>query len=235
MPRFLVFTLAAQIASFGDLAGHERRGGDTWPGRSALIGLIGGALGVRRDDRAGQERLRTLRFAVAAHEVGKSLRDYHTVQSVPSTIKRPATRADALRQGAAQHRLNTSITQRDYRTGVHHAVAAWDPDGANDLDAIAGAMRRPRFTPYLGRKSCPLSRPMAPIVVEAPNPLAALRSLPEALLEPPSFVATEAFEGIDDRAASVSWRHDDPVDRTQWHFAARAVHVLRGEAMGWNA
>ena len=235
MPRFLVFDLAAQIASFGDLAGHERRGGDTWPGRSALIGLIAGALGTRRKDAAGQARLHSLAFAVAAHEVGQPLRDYHTVQSVPSTIKRPATRAEALRRGAAERRLSTSITRRDYRAGVRHTVAAWGRrDSEIDLRAVGAALERPRFVPYLGRKACPLSMPMAPVVIEADDPLAALRA-PRAMHRPPPlFVATEYFEGVEARGGSVLWRHDDPRDRTRWHFGARPVHVLRGDAMGWE-
>ena len=235
MPRFLVFTLAAQIASFGDLAGHERRGSDTWPGRSALLGLIGGALGVRRDDHVGQERLHALRFAVAAHEIGQPLRDYHTVQSVPSTIKRPASRADALRLGTAAGKLNTAITQRDYRTGVHYTVAVWDAEGTNDLDELLEALQRPRFVPYLGRKSCPLSLPMAPIVVEAENPVAALRSPSTVRRTAPNFIASDDFDGLGTRGGSIAWRYDDPMDRERWHFGARPVHMLRGTAMGWDA
>lgn len=235
MPHYLVFNLAAQIAAFGGPAGHERRGGDTWPGRSALIGLIAGALGIRREDRGGQERLGTLAFAVAAYDTGHPLRDYHTVQSVPNTIKQPATRADALRRGAVARKLNTSITQRDYRTGVRFTVAAWDRDGTHDLDALAAALRRPTFTPYLGRKSCPLSAPMEPTIFEAETPLSALGASRRAGGNAPLFVAAEHFDGLKDQAASVSWRHDDPLDRTRWHFGVRPVHVLRGEAMGWNS
>ena len=235
MPHFLVFTLAAQIASFGDLAGHERRGGDMWPGRSALVGLIGGALGTRRDHHDGQKRLRALRFAVAAHDIGQPLRDYHTVQSVPSTIRRPATRADALRRGAAGQKLNTSITQRDYRMGVHYVVAVWDADESNDLADLARALERPRFVPYLGRKSCPLSLPMVPALIEANDPVGALRSPSTVRRSAPRFVASDAFPGIDERGGSVSWRHDDPLDRERWHFGVRPVHVLRGDAMGWGA
>lgn len=229
MAEFLVFTLAARMASMGDLAGHERRGTGLWPARSALIGLIGAALGVRRSDREGQDALRRLRFAVAAHDTGTPLRDYHTVQTVPQKFKRPATRADALRVAKDAHGLNTTITLRDYRSGVVYAVAAWD--APRPLSEIAEALIRPAFTLYFGRKSCPLSLPVAPEVVEADDPAEALarRAPPEILADAgkegkPQFIVSDPWPGLDCRR--VEARYDDPVDRDLWHFAAREVLIL---------
>ena len=90
MAEYLVFTLEARMAAFGDLAGHERRGSISWPGRSALTGLIGAALGTRRDDKTGQAALNTLSFAIAAYDTGTPLRDYHTVQTVHQKIQASA-------------------------------------------------------------------------------------------------------------------------------------------------
>ena len=47
MVEHLVFTLCATLAANGDLAGHERRGTLTWPGRSAILGLLAAARGIR--------------------------------------------------------------------------------------------------------------------------------------------------------------------------------------------
>ena len=44
MNDYLVFTLASAFGAMGDLAGHERRGTLPWPGRSAILGLLGAAL-----------------------------------------------------------------------------------------------------------------------------------------------------------------------------------------------
>lgn len=229
MAEFLVFTLAAQIASFGGLAGHERRGSDTWPGRSALIGLLGAALGTSRDDAAGQAALAELSFAVGALETGAPLRDYHTVQTVPQKYKRPATRADALRMAADDGNLNTTITVRDYRCGVLHAVAAWG--GGVPLDTLKGALERPHYTLYLGRKSCPLSAPVGPDIVTAADPAEALghAQLPEWYSGSPTprFIASEWPDDIDGFDHTAEWRHDEPVDRRAWHFAARQVRFLR--------
>lgn len=233
MAEYLVFTLEARLASFGDLAGHERRGSDTWPGRSALIGLLGAALGTRRDDVAGQEALRGLSFAVAAYDTGTPLRDYHTVQTVHQKVKRPTTRAAALAEARRRDALNTMITLRDYRSGVLYAVAAWG--GPVPLERLKAALERPHFTLWLGRKSCPLSAPVMAGTVVADDPVAALthaalppwRRSKDGASPAPRFIASDVFPGIDDRASSVEWRHDEPLDRGRWHFAAREVRFLR--------
>ena len=97
MAEFVIFTLAAPMGAFADLAGHERRHSGTWPARSAVLGLVGAALGVRRDEAARQQSLSRWRTAVSVLSRGVAFRDFHTVQTVPTArIKRPATRREAL-------------------------------------------------------------------------------------------------------------------------------------------
>ena len=121
MNDFLVFTLTAPMGAFGDLAGHERRGSALWPGRSAILGLLGAAQGIRRTDKEGHEKLDQWRMAVSVLAAGNSLRDYHTVQTVPQKVKRPNSRREALAE--IGRKVNTIITQRDYRTDVCFGVA----------------------------------------------------------------------------------------------------------------
>ena len=79
--QFLVFQLQAPLAAWGDVAVGEYRGSREHPGASALIGLLGAALGVRRDDEAGHAALRDgYGFAVGTVATGHLLRDYHTAQ-----------------------------------------------------------------------------------------------------------------------------------------------------------
>ena len=228
MPEHLVFTLAAPMGAFGDLAGHERRGSAHWPGRSAILGLIGAAQGVRRDDRAGQAALEVWKMAVASLSQGRPLRDFHTAQPVPSArIRAPNSRRAAL--AALKPGDNPVITTRDYRTDCLFAVALW----GGDIEALEAALQRPVFTPYLGRKSCPLSLPMAPRAITADTPVAALA---HAALPPwqadarPLHVTSDPFEGAEGRWET---RWDQPVDRTAWHFAQRrVVHVTPGDTQG---
>lgn len=220
MADYLVFTLTAPMGSFGGLAGHERRGSHSWPGRSAILGLVGAALGLRRDDATGQRRLRNWRCAVAVLSDSHPLQDFHTVQSVPSAnIKRPATRAIAL--AALKSGDNPVITRRDYRCDCAFSVALW---GGADPGAVEMALKTPCFTPYLGRKSCPLSAPTAPKQLQADSVEAALAqaTLPPFLtdLTPHTIASDDPLPG--------GWQEtlwDEPLDRVAWHFGPRTVHV----------
>ena len=225
MTEHLVFALVAPMGAFGDLAGHEWRGSQGWPGRSAILGLIGAALGIRRDDPEGQAALNTWKMAVSVLEQGPVLNDFHTVQTVPSArIKHPATRAEALR--ALHHGDNGVITRRAYRMDCAFGVALWGGDAA----ALETALKAPHFVPYLGRKSCPLSAPMAPKRLEAEGPLQALAQItlpPFLAIDPaaPVFVASDIPLG----AGRSETRHDIPLDRQKWHFAPRKVHIHQPE------
>jgi len=220
MGEYLVFTLSATVAAMGDLAGHERRGSLAWPGRSAVLGLVGAALGL---ERGGDfSALDALEMGVAVFDDGVPLRDYHTVQTVPSAaVKAPNSRPQALR--AAGQRLNTTITLRDYRVGVLYGVALWGQDlGRDDLEPLKQALNAPRFTLYLGRKSCPLSAPPGAKTVQAETLEEALRKL---ILPPwaPHRVARTLVTAAGPGDTHVEIRHDTPRDRAKWHFAPRQV------------
>ncbi|WP_287182645.1 type I-E CRISPR-associated protein Cas5/CasD [Rhodovulum sp.] len=219
MQPYLVFSLTATLGAMGELAGHERRGSLSWPGRSSILGLFGAAMGI--DRRGDFSALDALDLAVAVFDTGAPLRDYHTVQTVPSAAaKRPNSRPEAL--AAARGRTNTTITLRDYRAGVFYGVAAW----GEGLEALAAALNRPYYTLYLGRKSCPLAAPPGAKLVTAQSPEAALAHL----TLPPWRSAGTATARIlicdatgDDPVQEQV--HDVPRDRALWHFAPRRVAV----------
>lgn len=172
MAEFLCFTLAAPIASFGAVAGNMARGTLDRPGHSLVVGLIGAALGLEREDPRLLEMSDGLRVAVEMDAPGSHLRDYHTVQTAKERRGfRPATRRQALLEGE----LGTIITERDYLTDVCAFAAVMREAGPFPLDEMAQALRTPRFTLYLGRKSCPLALPVAPQVRQAASIGAALR------------------------------------------------------------
>ncbi len=235
MTDFLIFTLHAPMGAFDDLAGYERRGTLHWPGKSAILGLVGAALGIRRDDRARQSVLGNWNVAVSVLCEGVALRDYHTVQTVPSAkAKKPDSRRAAF--VAAGRNLNTIITQRDYLNDVCFGVALWGesaPCASLSLSDLTQALRQPVFTLYLGRKSCPLSAPLAPLVVQAETPMTALHDvrLPRWLSgvdpEKPLLVASDPFGGIPADRRENRW--DIPLDRQLWHFAPRSVDIHNGQ------
>ena len=224
MTEYLVFTLAAPMGSFGGLAGHEWRGSGSWPGRSAVLGLLGAAQGIRRDDAVVQGALRRWKVAVSVLSDGVPLQDFHTVQTVPSTnIKRPDTRRQALK--TLKPKDNPVITRRDYRCDCVFGVALWD---GPDIEAARAALERPVFTPYLGRKSCPLSAPMAPQRVEAADIAEAL----EQAVLPPYLPCLCPLMIASDEELPGGWQEtlwDEPLDRVGWHFGPRVVYVSNPE------
>ena len=141
------------------------------------------------------------------------------VQTVPSAaVRRPQSRPAALH--LAGQRVNTTITLRDYRAAPAYGVAVW----GGDLAGLAAALRRPVFTLYLGRKSCPLSAPLDPQIVPAATPeaaLAALRLPPWLADAHATIMASDDLAG----AARLEVRHDIATDRRAWHFAPRQVAI----------
>lgn len=218
MQAHLVFTLTSALGAMGDLAGHERRGSLDWPGRSAIIGLLGAALGLRRD--ADFAPLEALSIAVAVFDAGEGLRDYHTVETVPSAaVKHANSRPEALRI-AGKLKTNTTITLRDYRGGPLYGVAI----RGEGLAALLAALGRPGFVPYLGRKSCPLAAPMGARIVQAAGPEDALRHVQL----PPWRAGAVARRMMVDREPGdlhSEQRMDRATDRAAWHFAPREVAI----------
>lgn len=215
MTDYLIFQLTSALGAMGELAGYERRGSLTWPGRSALLGLIGGAMGLRRDDDFST--LDALKIGVAIFDAGGPLRDFHTIETIPSAAaKHPQSRPEALR--AVRSDPNTMITLRDYRTAPLFGIAIWD----GPLDDIRQSLERPVFLPYFGRKSCPLAAPLAPRIVDAES---AERALALLRLPPWRQGAVAWLMASDEHpdAARIETRHDIAIDRCAWHFAPRQV------------
>jgi len=246
MPTYLTFALVAPLASFGGIAAGERRSGWDRPARSAVLGLVGACLGVRRDDDAAQAALaEEYGLALFCHAPGRLLADYHTTQ-VPSTQRgrRFATRAQEL----AAPELNTILSRRDYRSGAWHLGAMWPRVAPRwPLEALVAAMEQPVFTPSLGRKSCPLGLPLAPRVIEATDPAAALlnrhttgpeahlpdgsrRMLRDSLADAPGepVVVLDAADIArdDPRLRRIELRRDQPRSRRRWQFDLREEAVL---------
>lgn len=254
--EFLVFQLQAPLSSWGDTAVGEYRGGYEHPGESALIGLLGAALGIRRDDEQGHRALREgYGFAVGVQSGGKLLRDYHTAQVATQSILNDQphyVRRDELnvpREKRKDH-LKTILSTRDYRQDAASLIAVQPRDRSpKSLEELAAALRRPQFVLYLGRKSCPPAAPLDPKVIEAESVLAAMRLYIQqsaAQIEskkdrwgrlpvesPASLRKLTWGEGISagvqpDLSAP---RKDRFITRRGWQFGDRAEHValLAGE------
>ncbi|OYW26418.1 MAG: type I-E CRISPR-associated protein Cas5/CasD [Methyloversatilis sp. 12-65-5] len=173
------------------------------------------------------------------------LRDYHTAQ-VPSQAalkKRPhASRRDEL--AIPGHDLNTILSTRDYRQGAACVVAVEAGATADySLEQIADALRKPRYTLYLGRKSCPPGAPLYPQVIEAADAEGAFETYLDQiraelarhspapdrpLLEAPPCISRLAW-GINATVSMppdlITTRKDHPLRRNGWMFGDRTEYV----------
>ncbi|MEP6835386.1 MAG: type I-E CRISPR-associated protein Cas5/CasD [Gemmatimonas sp.] len=170
MTSFLMFTIQAPLASWGEIAVGEWRGSWDTPSRSAVIGLVGAALGVERSDTVLQAALRDgYRVAVRADRKGSAMQDYHTMQSVEQGIvKKRNLRTRASLWTVPKESRQTILSRREYRQNVVHTVAVWSVGQAQwSLEDLARSLERPVYAPFAGRRCNPLGLPMMPAVVDA--------------------------------------------------------------------
>lgn len=242
MSEFLIFRLYAPMVSWGDIAVGGTRPSADHPSRSTILGLVAGALGLRRDNADAHHDLdNALELAVYAWSTGQLLRDYHTIET-PHQRKGEhyRTRADELKATKS----GVVLSQRDYRCDALSDIALRQitEQPRFSLVEIGKALRYPVFTPYLGRKSCPPSLPFNPQQVIADDCLAAFRQIhgnEEATPEPEQEVIDTLsgtnstirpalyWEGTADcpiQASQTVARRDKPVDRSRWQFTSRQEH-----------
>lgn len=236
MRDYLVFQLQGPLAAWGDVAVGEVRATRDDPGVSALVGLLGAALGTDRSDDAAHARLRDgYAWAVGTLEPGTLLRDYHTAQ-VPGRADlkgRPhRTRRDELAVPKAA--LNTVLSTRDYRQCGSWLVALQaTADAPHPLQALDNALRKPRYVLYLGRKSCPPAAPLAPRVCPAANAMAAMldysteRGGVRSGHQVQPLLRLSWTDGVDSGlpADLTMPRKDRLVRRKGWQFGDRVEHV----------
>ena len=173
MRTYLTFQLYGQLSSWGDIAVGEVRPIDQLPTKSAVLGLVAAALGIKRTQSLDLLNLNeSFGFAVKCFPACESLKDYHSVQ-MPTSKKhsRFYTRKDELAAGE----IETLITSRYYYPEMYSVIALWlQEDKARvsssiSLPEIEKALKTPQYALYLGRKACPVALPLAPCVKVYPS------------------------------------------------------------------
>lgn len=241
MQQYLTFQLYGALASWGEQAVGESRHSATHPTRSALLGLLAAALGIRREEEQRlQELQNSVRFGVKLIGSGSVLKDYHTVQVPPldKKAKHRYTRRDELRSA----KLGAVLSSREYRQDALSLVAVWLTDKSSYvLEELRTHLQQPRFHLYLGRKSCPLGLPLYPQIVNSESFKTALDQYPVSSLGDdmpmsdylPVNVAAYYWEncsksGVREHHYRVP-RYDEPLSRKSWQFSARDEWVWLAE------
>lgn len=241
--KTLVFRLYGPLASWGVAAVGQDRHTATYPGRSAILGLLGAALGIVREQQQDLDVLaNSVQLAIKQYGAGTLLVDYHTSQVPSADRKREyCTRGEEV-AGPAD-KLNTVLSARDYRCdGLWVVGVRLTSSSTWTLEQFADALRHPKFTLSLGRKSCPLAAPLMPQIVETDGLKQALDTLFPALLDKEkidkaylslSNTADYYWEGeAHDMSASQLLTVDaQPLNRTRWQFGSRQVQHFHAEGV----
>ncbi len=248
--KYCVFRLYGPLVSWGDVAvGGERRS-FAFPSKSAIVGLVAAALGIRRDD---EERLHHLSenigFGVKVISPGIMIRDFHTAQAPDEDRKvRFYTRKDEMTLNP--EKLNTILSRREYRCDSMAHAAVWlkNADGSLSIEDIRDALLKPVYHLYLGRKSCPPALPLHPQLIESKDIKSALDKAAFPLVS--SVTASsekqrdyferseqrifekshilyhwekDAGQGLDYTQKTVCY--DFPLSRKRWQFAPREDYL----------
>src|SRR5208282_2627033 len=153
------------------------------PTKSGVIGMLCAALGVTRPaaPEGWLPKLGRLRMGVRIDVPGVRWWDYHTVGAgMPMRTAEGGTKHGAM------------LTRREYLCDASFLVALQGEAGL--IAELEAAIKAPKWTLYLGRKSCPPSRPLLEPEHppgEFPDLLSALKSVPwrrrlEADQQPPT-------------------------------------------------
>ena len=161
MGDFLILKLHGPMQGWGEHTFEGNRPSANFPTRSGVLGLLGACLGIRRNER---ERLQTLAdsigMAVRVDERCITRKDGTTSRLKAVKITDYHTIKDAREDYTGLKSHDTIQTWREYLFDAEFTVVLWDqPNAALILDDVEKAVKCPYFTPYLGRRSCPITRP----------------------------------------------------------------------------
>lgn len=214
MARYLILKLEGMMQAWGGHTFEDLRPSHDLPTRSGLLGLLAACLGLERRDRENQARLtQSVRFAVRVDQKTVANRSLRPIKSVDYHTIREARRANRPPKEG-----ETVQSRREYLYDAAFTVAVGQTAEAKfDLEQIRDHVLRPVFTPFLGRRACPLGRPLLHGLVEAESLIAALEQV-----EPQG--GTIYSEEVAGELPRMLVR-DVPLWREHRQFATRQVYI----------
>lgn len=139
----LYFTISSPLQSYGKITYSAHRMTYQKPTKSAIIGLIGASLGYAHEDKRLTELADQLNIANKVIKAGTLLVDYQNCY-YDKGIKKPDIKNKQL-----------------WRYYLQDAKFEIIITGETDLlKKIQYSLKYPVFQLYLGRRSCPLDRPL---------------------------------------------------------------------------
>lgn len=209
MPIYLILKLEGPMQAWGGHTFEDYRPTQPFPTRSGILGLLGACLGIERSEREGLIALgQSFRLAVRA--------DADPNRGYRSTVIADFHTVEAARKVDGSVNKNPVVSRREYLCDVTFTAALEFTDDAERQRAVAG-LRFPRYTPFLGRRSCPLGRPLFEAEIEAESLRDAL-----ALVAPHAGVVYSEDEAGHHSQMAV---RDVPLPGRTRRFATRRVYI----------
>lgn len=141
--KTIILKFSGPLQSWGIGSYFETRDTARYPTKSAVIGLIGGALGYRRDETEKIQRLNELSFGVRIEQRGTLLKDFHIARSANQTYM------------TNRYYLQDAV----FLAMLSHEDSSW-------IETVAKALVSPVFPSYMGRRSVPVDSEFFQGIVE---------------------------------------------------------------------
>lgn len=161
MPRYLILRLEGPMQAWGTHTFEDFRPSNLFPTRSGLLGLIGACLGIdRRDHGRAKQLAESVEFTVRVDR--KVIRPNAEKLMLKAALKLPDFHTvEGARKVDGSTNRHPVVSRREYLFDAAFTVAIGSrPAAILTLDDIAHALGHPYYTPVLGRRSCPITRPL---------------------------------------------------------------------------
>lgn len=156
----LVMRLSGPWQAWGTSSRFTYRMTDRYPSKSGIIGMLAAAQGRRRYESLTD--LLDLRFGVRIDQPGEVERDFQTAISLDEKTRLP-------------------LTERFYIADAVFIAAVEGEDAL--IEGLAESLATPRYPLYLGRRSCPPSKPVL-LGVRSDSFTEVLEGEDESIVEP---------------------------------------------------
>lgn len=131
--KTIILKFSGPLQSWGIGSNFETRDTARYPTKSAVIGLIAGALGYHRDDDEKIQRLNEFFFGVRIDQKGTLLKDYHIAISAKQSYV------------TNRYYLQDAV----FLAMLSHGDVSW-------INTVEKALEYPAFPLYMGRRSAPV-------------------------------------------------------------------------------
>ena len=214
MNDYLILKLQGPMQSWGGHTYEDYRPSEGFPTRSGVVGLLGACLGIDREEKQRLlELAANISMAVRADELSVGITrmtDFHTIQDARKVDGKP--------------NKNPVISRREYLCDASFTIAVQVKAGSEfTTDDISEAVQLPVYTLFLGRRSCPVSRPLYEKRVKATTFTQALmRIAPGRGL---------IYSDVDEDSDGQIELRDVPLGRHRQFTTRRVyIHTKKGEA-----